>query len=491
MSVKPKRFRPVLDVLEDRCLLSAGLTGHPHHAHHGHHPARHATRHGHPLHTNARSTSHLADDPATIRFLGSNLFIVAGPSEPGLSLVVRQTAVNTFSVTDQGQSLGTFGTVGNIIVTGGNGADSVTLDLNGRAYTGNFFALTGNGADTITITNGVATPASLGGNITVVTKTGNDVVNLGSTSAGALTIGGLVNVSGNGGVKRFNFGNATAPTSVGGEFSVIGFTGITLGAGQADRIGGNITFQSILTTGNDTFTLADNLTTAKNLTFSGGPGSDVVTLGNFTVLGSLFLNLGEGNNTVSAASAATLFTVGGNMEITAGSGTNTVNFPANNNVAGPLPTIDGTLDVFLGDGNETLFGARQFFHVQGDMNIQAGGGNDTAPGLDAIIDGDLRVTLGNGADNFLLATSPSGRLFWRSGNGADTLTLGMAGSILGTNQFLNVDVTFGSNDDTLNVDIGASGSLAGRVEGDGHLSANTFNQVSGTIVQPFQLSNFP
>jgi hypothetical protein len=491
MSSKSNRFRPTLDALEDRCLLSASAAGHhhPHPVHHAH-AKHHAARH-HGRHTNAAAAGRLADDPAIIHFVASDLLISPGPSEPGLSLVIRQTAANTFSVSDQGQSLGTFGAVGTIVVNGGNGADAVTLDLNGRAYTGSFYALTRNGNDTITVTDGVAAGASIGGNVTVVTGLGNDVVNVGSTSAGPLLVGGFVNVSGNGGLKRFSLGNAANPTTVGGDLSVTGFTTINLGAGQADRVGGNVTLQSILTTANDRVTLADNLTVGKNLTFSGGPGADVVSLGNVTVLGGLFLNLGEGNNTVMSASAATVFTVGGNLEITAGSGTNTIAFPANNSAAGPLPTIDGTLDVLVGDGNTTLFGPGQFFHVLGDMNVQAGGGNDTAPGLDALVDGNLRITLGNGADNFTLATSPFGQLYWRSGNGADTLTLGSAGSLLGSNPFLSVNLTFGTNDDTVNVDIGAAGSITGRIDGGNHLTTNTFNQVSGTIVEPFQLINFP
>jgi hypothetical protein len=491
MSATSKRFRPTLDPLEDRCLLSAGPAGHHAHpvhhhhrpAHHAHHAARH---HGH--HTNAAAK--LADDPAVIQFVQSDLFIKAGPSEPGLNLVIRQTAPNTFSVTDQGQSLGTFGTVGLIVVTGANAADSVTLNLNGLNYTGSFDAFPGNGNDTVTITDGVTAAASLGGNVTVVTGPGNDVVNVGSTSAGPLTIGGLVNVAGNGGLKRFSLGNGANPTRIGGDLSVAGFTTITLGAGQADRIGGNVSLQSILTTAADNVALADNLTVGKSLTFSGGPGSDVVSLGSFTVLGGLYLNLGEGNNTVMSPSAATVFTVAGNMQITAGSGTNTIAFPANNSAAGAVPTIDGSLSVQLGDGNTTLFGPGQFFHVQGDMSIQAGNGNDTAPELDALVDGNLRINLGNGADNFTLATAPFGLLLWRSGNGADTLTLG-TGSLLGSNPFLNVNLTFGNNDDTVNVNIGAAGSITGRIDGGNHFTANTFNQMSGTIVEPFQLINFP
>jgi hypothetical protein len=36
---QPRRFRPTLTALEDRCLLSGGLStgGHHHHHHHGHH----------------------------------------------------------------------------------------------------------------------------------------------------------------------------------------------------------------------------------------------------------------------------------------------------------------------------------------------------------------------------------------------------------------------------------------------------------------------
>jgi hypothetical protein len=95
--------------------------------------------------------------PATVQFTSGYLFISPSSGESALSLTVTQTTPNAFSVQDKTSTLGTFSRVGNLNITGGNGADSVTINLNNNRYTGNLFVSTGNGNDTVNVTDGGAT----------------------------------------------------------------------------------------------------------------------------------------------------------------------------------------------------------------------------------------------------------------------------------------------------------------------------------------------
>src|SRR5437899_1813528 len=93
---------------------------------------------------------HLEDRwvPASVLLINGTLLISPSPGEAALTLTVRQTAANAFTVTDQGTLLGPFSPVSNLLITGGNGGDSVTVDVNGLNYTGGLLAFTGNGNDT-------------------------------------------------------------------------------------------------------------------------------------------------------------------------------------------------------------------------------------------------------------------------------------------------------------------------------------------------------
>src|SRR5689334_18869983 len=89
--------------------------------------------------------------PASVRFISGGLYISPSTGEPALNLTVTQTAPNTFSVKDGASSLGTYAGVGSLNITGANGADTITVNLNGNTFTGSLLASTGNGNDSVTV----------------------------------------------------------------------------------------------------------------------------------------------------------------------------------------------------------------------------------------------------------------------------------------------------------------------------------------------------
>jgi hypothetical protein len=91
----------------------------------------------------------------------------------------------------------------------------------------------------------------------------------------------------------------------------------------------------------------------------------------------------------------------------------------------------------------------------------------------------MNFGLGSGANDFLVPPAPGGKFNWVSGSGNSTLTIGGAG--LGfPDQSWDVNILFGSGDDTLIVDIGATALLTGFIDFDGDSGAgDTFLVVSG------------
>jgi hypothetical protein len=435
--------------------------------------------------------------PAAVKFTGGSLF-VSNPLITGgsASLSLKQTAPNTFQVVDGSVTLGTYSGVGNLFLSGSNAKDKITVDLNGNAYTGNLFVSSGNGNDTVNLGN-TGAAAGMGGNVTVLTGFGDDSVGI-SSSTSVSKIGGSIQVNSQDGNDSFALGNGTASTAIGGNVTITGFTTVALGAGKTDQVGGSVTIENALTATGNSVTLANNFTIGENLAYTGGSGADTVTYGSFAILGDMTLNLAGGNNTTVLNTATTLWSVGGNMTITAGSGDNTIGGASNNP---PLSTVGGDMNVNLGDGNNQLFGLNQFFIVGGNVNFTLGNGNNTGalfPSLDQLENGTFTMKVGNGTNAFRVNGDPGGQFVYRSGNGVNNLTLGQGQlfipnppSAVGSGLTLNVNIAFGSNDDTLTVNIGSGNTLTGQVNGGGRLTANTFNLISGILSPPFQLSNFP
>ena len=138
------------------------------------------------------SLEHLEDRtvPATVRLVSgdllvSNLLVVGNRA----SVTLKATANNTFQVVDTeggtgSASLGTYGVAGNIIVTGTNASDSITVNLNGHTYAGNVLINSGTGNDSIVVT-GAGAGNVIGGNVTLLHSAGNASISLNPTTSSA------------------------------------------------------------------------------------------------------------------------------------------------------------------------------------------------------------------------------------------------------------------------------------------------------------------
>jgi hypothetical protein len=421
--------------------------------------------------------------PATVRLLGSlldarNAAITAGATS--VTITQSATTPNTFTVKDGLTPLGTYTGVSAINYTGTNAADAVTLDLNGLAYAGSFLANTGAGNDTVTILSGAGTGGAILGAVTALTGAGNDLVNLNSTGTHPVRFGGPIQASDGLGTDALAFGNASAATTANG-LTITGYSQITLGAGQADVVG-PVTVQDSMESQAVHLTAADGLTINQSLDVTTGAGADVVTLGAITVNGPTQLNLGEGIDNVTLGSLAFMAptaSFNGDVGITEGSGNDTF-------LVSTAMSVAGNLSFRFGDGNDQIIvNSQPGPHIAGNLSVTAGNGNDLFP-IAALVDGNITVNLGNGTDQFLLTSAPGGVLTYTSGNGSDTVAL----FGLDPSQVWNVNMTFGSNDDE--VDLIGAGFITGRFDGGGRVMGNVFNQDPGwTILSPFQLINFP
>jgi hypothetical protein len=422
--------------------------------------------------------------PATVRFVSGYLLISPSSGESAMNLTVKQATVNSFTVTDGASGLGTYSGVANILITGANGADTVTVNLNGLAYAGNLTANTGDGNDTVNITGGGA----ILGNVGLNTGFGNDSVALAATGAAGIHFGGTVQVTDLTGANTLTVGNGAA-SSFGGDLSATGYNTVTLGNGTgAIAFGGNVTVNDGSVSLGAKITVSNGVTVNKALNITTGPGADTISLGNDTVTGNTQINTGSGNDTVTDTGAAPLF--GGNLTISStGSGNDSVNLSPG---AG---TVGGTLSVTLGDGTDTVT-LNSTLNVNGDLRMTLGNGNDSVT-VDSLVNGNMFWSEGNGTDTITIGNAPGGVLNWTSGNGNDSVTLGDATNAAG--ETWNVHMQFGTGNDTLtlagNGTVAAPEALTGFIDMGGPPGGNSFDPTgslaAGTwvIVSPFTLQN--
>ncbi len=348
--------------------------------------------------------------PATVRFISGSLF-VSNPLITGgsASLTLKQTAANTFQVLDGSANVGTYSGLSNLYVTGSNAKDTITVNLNGNAYTGNLFVSSGNGNDTVALANSGAAAGTVAGNVNVLTGLGDDSVGINSGSS-TIAVGGAVQVNSQQGNDTFTLGNGNGATTVGGDLMVAGFANVTLGAGQSDSVGGNLTIQSAAVATSNALTLADNFTVGKNLTYTGGNGANTVNLFGFTVEGDAVFNLGAGSNSiVTPIFNNKPYTIGGNLTITAGSGNNTITpFQNDSTTVADFPVVNGNMNISLGDGNNNLNQAIGWVLIGGDLNVTAGNGNNAL--ADLFTAGNETWNIGNGNNTADVFTTLGGKL---------------------------------------------------------------------------------
>jgi hypothetical protein len=451
--------------------------------------------------------------PATVSFINGTLFI-SNPTVPATTgVVLTQTAANRFSVADNGHALGTYAGVGNINYTGSNASDKFTVNLGAFTYTGSLFANSGNGNDTISVTGA---GGAIRGNLTLLPGLGNDFVSLNNAAgSGAFTVGGTTQVIDSGGNDTINLGNASAVSDFLGNVSLSGMNNVTLGFGQPDTFGGDLSatvageavplfFQTKTVTG-------PAVTINGSLQLTGGAGNDTVVDSDLAVNRDVTIDLAGApndplnSNLVSTAAdpatgtPATPLRVNGNFSYTGGSGVDELILSGYQ--------VGGSMTLNLGDGNDvvdlgTIGGLLQAPTIGGDLSITGGNGNIDLNGaffgdteVAALVSGNFTVNLGNGNDAMTVANAPGGLFSWTSGNGNDNVTLGAAGT---NGQAFNVHMQFGTGNDTLALaggTVATPNSITGFVDMGGPPGGNAFDPtgslVAGTwvIVGPFTLQN--
>ncbi len=434
--------------------------------------------------------------PATAHFVSGTLLISPSPGESGLNLTVTQSSANTFQVTDNGKPVGTYGPVANLDITGGSGADSITVDLDGKTYTGNLLINSGTGNDTLTIQS-TGGAGGIGGNTTLITGTGVDSINLNSAGTTAIRFGGSVQVISTGNQSTLNFGSgssSTAATTVGRGLSItnvpnVNITNQTLSS--ADVINGGLTINDPNLGNFDTINVGNPgtgfgsssipLTINGNVNVSVGSSSATVDVGFVTVNNSTNLNLGNGSDTVTlgqftGAHLPTSF----NGSVTINHTSGVVEVFVDQGVV-----VTGNMNVQLGNatGSDTNTFTSQStgFVLYGNLSV-TGGNGDNQITANATVFGNITITLGNSlapnGNSTLFLIPPTGTVTYTDGNGPDSVFFvdPSASSIY------NVNMHFGTGSDTLTlVGPGAiTGSVVSQAPGN-----NVFNNFGFTIIQPF------
>jgi hypothetical protein len=301
---------------------------------------------------------------------------------------------------------------GNLFINVGQGSSVNTADNHVAIYSGRV-------GGSVTLVGGVGFEAlvlgftnpdttlrglSVGGDVIFTPKANNSspIVNnildtgvlLSATAGGTVVIGGTVNTT-NASVVGLG-----ARTTVGKNVSIQ--------AGQEFRlrdidIAGTIDGSASITGGNGAVTDSIDL---------GGPFSN----GAPTILGNLTINLPGGTPFLDLGDSFGA-TVSGNVSITGGTqgGTYTLGGGAT-----PL-LVNGSLTVNLGDANNTLSVATNA-QAGGDTQVSAGAGNDSIA-LNGAMFGNLRVSLGNGNDTVNVTSDPGATFFLTAGNGNDSIAI--------------------------------------------------------------------
>ena len=374
--------------------------------------------------------------PSTTRLVGNTLLVSAQSG----ALTLTQMSLNQFKTQDSSPSSITYSNIGSIIVTGTNLTDTITVNLNGFNYTGSLYINTGNGNDVVTITS--PTAAAINGNTTILTGLGNDTINLNSTATAGMRFGGNVFIEATAnGTKSVTFGNLTTPTTVGGTFTVVGFSTVNLGTSKAPAIPpvanvftGAVTIQDGSLNIPVNFLAGDGDSFGSNVTVNTGSVNDIVYFGAVTVSGNTSVNLGNdsstglndfvylGQFTVFPLASQVLATFAGNVNILQGSGIASVRIAT-------AVLVGGDLNMNLGEGNNNVVGDSDApgSNISGSENITCGNGDNNL-GLNSHVDGNINIKLGNsdvagGGNSTFLNYAPGGAIFYHSGNGPDFLDL--------------------------------------------------------------------
>jgi hypothetical protein len=353
--------------------------------------------------------------PAVTASVRNGLLTVAGtPASAADTILVKETAANTFEVDDGGTVIASGLTgVSSVQLSLTAATDVVSVDLGGNTLTGNLSANLGGTATTLTVADGTisgrlkvsghgsAETVTLGGTGTTLTVAGDSTVDLGSQAGNSLSVLSGVTFS-----DDFFIAAASATLAQGSTVTDT-LTVLGGGAGTAVTVDGTV---------------------GGNLNVNSGPGGHGGGCGGGfsgpTARGSLFAPFGGlhgsragGGTAVSSQSSTTSLTlgstgsVGGNLNYSSGGTGDSVD------IAG---TVSGSARVtLLGSGTLTVAGT---IGTSGDtgtaLSVITGSGSDTVSILDsAVINGGARLRLGSGTNTVSLqdAATVTGTLALQGG----------------------------------------------------------------------------
>jgi hypothetical protein len=321
------------------------------------------------------------DISATVK---NGILTVAGAAvSPTDTVLVKETAANTFEVDDAGTVVASGLTNVNSVRLNLTGASNViSVDLGGNTLSGNLTANLGKTNNTLTVTDG--------------------------------TISGHVAVLGGRGTDSVTLGDPNTTLTVARDSAVL----LGTAAGNTVNVQTGTTFSDDLAVSASAVTLADGANVQDNFVGGGGTAGLTVTV-NGAVGGDLAVFGGFGRHTTPAATTLTLGStgsVGGDLVFFGQGAGDTVDIAgtvtgdaavalfgsSGSATVEKTATISGQALFAFGNGNDSLTVAGTI-DTSGNtgtaLSVHAGNGANTVSILgSAVINGDARVRVGSGAN---------------------------------------------------------------------------------------------
>ncbi len=390
--------------------------------------------------------------PATVVFSGGSLTI-SNPTGP--SLQVTETKAGYFSIIDNGHSSGTYAVSGNITITGSNRPNLISVTLNDFQATGSgdlLGSLTiygGNSADTISV-DGTSGLESIRGNLYIDGGSSNDAVNVGTVIG--LTVRGNATIIGNLGNDTALIGNGTNASTIRGVLAMYSMQSATL-TNTTVRGATSQTLQMSPTNSSLDYTsllldVTTNSVLDGPLTLNGGYLSNSFTFDGTSTLSRTVINAPESTASGTTNSLDLASVVNGNFTFTGGGGTNTITIESTATI------YAGNLAINLGNGTET-YNLGGTFQVFGNMTMTAGTGGlnlgQIVSAFNGTVTGTLSISWGSGSNMFYLGqTGPNegsvGAFNYTLANGADNFISIQNDSFASNNITITVPAVDGSYD---------------------------------------------
>ena len=350
--------------------------------------------------------------PATIIHAGASLVI----SNPDGNLLVETTGTaGQINVTD-GSGTETFeGIIGKIAITGrstGPALDMISFAANMSAFQGSLIIDSGSGNDTVNLSGKV--------NRSVVIKPGlgNDVILFNDAD---VTVGQSFTVADtSGGSLLFDMNDRDL--SVGASLTLTGVTTFDMGAGSLLQVGKTMKLTQLIALTPTAVLLTGTVDIAADLIITSGPANDTLNLsGNFGR--NVVINTGFGTDLIQFTNTAV--SVGKSFTVKDPGGESLL-FDLNDRslTLGGSLSLSGITDFDMGVGNTLdVAGAVSFTVSPFAPRLAALFG-----GLESAVDGDFKITGGNGNDviNITSRLSVGGNALFKLSQGDNTLVVSPA-----------------------------------------------------------------